>query len=189
MASPVWLASAPTAHVSGNPKYLPVKRNRVLAAFSVILGLLVAVPAYAADKDKADPVGELIEDAAQAIQKFATDMRLRATFYHAGARGVGNRDSLGCQVSPMRTLAVDPKIIPRRSIVFIAETVGLILPDGSKHDGLWYASDIGGAIKGSKVDLYTGAGSASMKQFFEKKLSSTVLNAVKVGTFKGCPPR
>ena len=175
--------------MSGNQKYLPVKRHRVLAAFSVILGLLVAVPAFAADKDKADPVGELIEDAAQAIQKFATDMRLRATFYHAGARGVGSRDSLGCQVVTMRTLAVDPNIIPRRSIVFIAETVGLTLPDGKKHDGRWYASDIGGAIKGSKVDLYTGTGAASMKQFFEKKLSSTVLNAVKVGTFKGCPPK
>lgn len=166
-----------------------MKRHRVLAAFSVILGLLVAVPALAADKDRADPVGELIEDAAQAIQKFATDMRLRATFYHAGAKGVGSRDSLGCQVTPMRTLAVDPNIIPRRSIVFIAETVGLIMPDGSKHDGLWYATDIGGAIKGSKVDLYTGTGSASMKQFFEKKLNTAVLNAVKVGTFKGCPPK
>ena len=107
----------------------------------------------------------------------------------AGARGVGSRDSLGCQVTPMRTLAVDPSIIPRRSIVFIAETVGLILPDGSKHDGLWYASDIGGAIKGSKVDLYTGSGAASMKQFFEKKLNTAVLNAVKVGTFTGCPPK
>jgi 3D (Asp-Asp-Asp) domain-containing protein len=166
-----------------------VKRSRLLAALSVILGLLVAAPAFAADRDRADPVGELIEDAAQAIQKFATDMTLRATFYHAGARGVGSRDSLGCQVAPMRTLAVDPNIIPRRSIVFIAETVGLILPDGSRHDGLWYASDTGGAIKGKKVDLYTGSGSASMKQFFEKKLNTAVLNAVKVGTFKGCPPR
>jgi len=166
-----------------------VKRNRVLAVLSVILGLFVASPVFAADKDKADPLGDLIEDATQTIQKFATDMRLRATLYHAGARGVGARDSLGCQVVSMRTLAVDPNIIPRRSIVFIAETVGLLMPDGTKHDGLWYASDTGGAIKGSKVDLYTGTGSASMKQFFEKKLNTAVLNAVKVGTFKGCPPR
>jgi 3D (Asp-Asp-Asp) domain-containing protein len=166
-----------------------VKRNRVLAVLSVILGLFVAAPAFAADKDQADPLGDLIEDATQTIQKFATDMRLRATLYHAGARGVGSRDSLGCQVVSMRTLAVDPNIIPRRSIVFIAETVGLLMPDGTKHDGLWYASDTGGAIKGSKVDLYTGTGSASMKQFFEKKLNTAVLNAVKVGTFKGCPPR
>lgn len=166
-----------------------MKRNRVLAALSVLLCLLCAAPAFAADKAKNDPVGDLIEDAAQAIQKFATDMRLRATFYHAGAGGVGARDSLGCQVVSMRTLAVDPHIIPRHSIVFIAETVGLILPDGSRHDGMWYASDIGGAIKGSKVDLYTGSGSASMKQFFEKKLNTAVLNAVKVGTFTGCPPR
>jgi 3D (Asp-Asp-Asp) domain-containing protein len=166
-----------------------VKCNRVLAALCVVLGLATAAPAFAADKDRTDPIGDLIENAAKAIQKFATDMSLRATFYHAGARGVGSRDSLGCQVVSMRTLAVDPRIIPKHSIVFIAETVGLILPDGTAHDGLWYASDTGGAIKGSKVDLYTGTGAASMKQFFEKKLNTAVLNAVKVGTFTGCPPR
>lgn len=166
-----------------------MKQSRVLAALSVILSLAFALPAFAADKDKPDPVGDLIQDAAQAIEKFATDMTLRATFYHAGAGGVGNRDSLGCQVVSMRTLAVDPKIIPKRSIVFIAETVGLIMPDGKRHDGMWYASDTGGAIKGTKIDLYTGSGAASMKQFLEKRLNTAVLNAVKVGTFNGCPPR
>jgi 3D (Asp-Asp-Asp) domain-containing protein len=58
----------------------------------------------------------------------------------------------------MRTLAVDPKVFPKRSIIFIAETVCMIMPNGKPHDGLWYASDVGGAIKGQKVDLFTGAG-------------------------------
>ena len=89
----------------------------------------------------------------------------------------------------MRTLAVDPTVIPRRTVVFIQETVGLLMPDGSRHDGMWYASDTGGAIKGKKVDLYTGSNSGSMKQFFEKRLNVAVLNAVKVGTFSGCPPK
>jgi len=136
-----------------------------------------------------DPIGELINEAARVIKRVATDMELRATLYHAGASGVGARDSLGCTVVPMRTLAVDPTVIPRRTVVFIQETVGLMMPDGSRHDGLWYASDTGGAIKGRKVDLYTGANSGSMKQFFEKRLNVAVLNAAKVGTFNGCPPK
>ena len=64
----------------------------------------------------------------------------------------------------MRTVAVDPRVIPRRTKLFIRETVGMRLADGSIHDGYWYASDTGGAIKGQKIDLYTGHGSGSMAQ-------------------------
>jgi 3D (Asp-Asp-Asp) domain-containing protein len=156
-----------------------------LAAIAVLLTL----PATAFAQDtRSDPIGDLIKGAAEAIKR-VTDMKLKATLYHAGARGVGSRDSLGCTVVPMRTLAVDPTVIPRRTVVFIEETVGMLMPDGRPHDGLWYATDVGGAIKGAKVDLYTGNGATSMKQFFEKKLNVAVLNAVKVGTFTGCPPK
>ena len=86
----------------------------------------------------------------------------------------------------MRTLAVDKSIIPRRTVVFIKETVGLKMPDGQAHDGYWYASDIGGAIKGQRVDLYTGHNAASMKTM--RQLNLSTLTAVKVGQFKGCPP-
>lgn len=156
-----------------------------LAALAVALTL----PATALAQDSApDPIGDLLSGAREVIKR-VTDLKLRATLYHAGARGVGSRDSLGCTVVPMRTLAVDPTFIPRRTIVFIEETVGMLMPDGKPHDGLWYATDTGGAIKGAKVDLYTGSGSGSMKPFFERKLNVAMLNAVKVGTFTGCPPK
>jgi len=148
---------------------------------------LFATSAQAAEKAHTDVIGDLISQAIRTVETVATDLKLRATLYHAGASGVGARDSLGCRVVPMRTLAVDPTIIPRRTIVFIRETVGLAMPDGSRHDGLWYASDVGGAIKGAKIDLYTGSGRGSMSQFFERKLNVAVVNAAKVGTFKGCP--
>ena len=160
---------------------------RTFRLAAIAVALILPATAFAQDT-RSDPVGDLIQGAADMIKR-ATDMKLRATLYHAGARGVGSRDSLGCTVVPMRTLAVDPTVIPRRTIVFIEETVGLAMPDGAKHDGLWYATDVGGAIKGAKVDLYTGQGSSSMRQFFERKLNVAMLNAVKVGTFKGCPPK
>lgn len=117
----------------------------------------------------------------------SVEYKMRATMYHAGAKGIRAFDSLGCKVAAMRTVAVDPNVIPRRTVIFIKETVGLPMPDGSKHDGYWYASDIGGAIKGLKLDLFSGFGAASMKALGALDLSS--LSVSKVGEFKGCPPR
>ncbi len=88
----------------------------------------------------------------------------------------------------MRTLAVDPRVIPRRTIVFIKETVGLLLPNGLPHDGYWYASDIGGGIKGARVDMFTGEGAGSMRPFFGRRINSIAVSATRVGTFQGCPP-
>jgi 3D (Asp-Asp-Asp) domain-containing protein len=135
----------------------------------------------------ADPIGELIQRARKVADDAVTAVEtdLKATLYHTGVRGVGQKDSLGCRLQPMRTVAVDPKVFPRHSILFIKETVGLKMPDGSSHDGYWYASDVGGAIKGSRIDLFTGAGAASMKVL--QALNLTTITAVKVGVFEGCP--
>jgi 3D (Asp-Asp-Asp) domain-containing protein len=61
----------------------------------------------------------------------------------------------------------------------------MLLPDGSTHDGMWYASDTGGAIKGKTVDLFTGSNRKSLIQF--GRLNIANLNAAVVGTFQGCP--
>jgi 3D (Asp-Asp-Asp) domain-containing protein len=158
--------------------------KRTLASLAA---LAVAGMAGAAHAQTSDPIGDLISKATQPAS--GPDLRLKSTLYHVGAKGVGMLDSLGCRVSPMRTLAVDPTRIPRRTIVFIKETVGMKMPGGGVHDGRWYASDVGGAIKGNRVDLFTGHGKGSMGQFLRKGLSLGTVSAVKVGTFKGCPPR
>ena len=157
--------------------------RRRLAALAVVSALGIASNAQAAPND---PVGDLISSVISGALPGTGVFNVKATLYHAGAKGVGVLDSLGCKVVPMRTLAVDKNIIPRRTVVFIKETVGLKMPNGEAHDGYWYASDVGGAIKGQRVDLYTGHGAASMKP--AQKLSLATLTAVKVGQFKGCPP-
>jgi 3D (Asp-Asp-Asp) domain-containing protein len=118
---------------------------------------------------------------------FAPHWFLKATLYHAGGGGGDAKDSLGCRPVPMRTVAIDPRLIPRRTILFIAETVGLPMPGGGVHDGYWYASDTGGSIKGSRIDLFTGHGHGSMApaaRFNLRKLTVT-----KAGQFDGCPPK
>jgi 3D (Asp-Asp-Asp) domain-containing protein len=72
-------------------------------------------------------------------------------------------DALGCELVPYRSAAVDPELISSGTLLFLEETHGMPLPDGSLHDGIWLASDIGEAIKGDRIDLYTGLGMASMQ--------------------------
>jgi len=160
----------------------------------VISGLVAALalsasatPAQASQAQPTDPIGQLIEKAKRAADEAVTavETELKATLYHTGVRGIGVKDSLGCRLAPMRTVAVDPKVFPRHSVLFIKQTVGLKMPDGTVHDGYWYASDVGGAIKGARIDLFTGAGAASMKAL--QALNLATLSVVKVGVFEGCP--
>ncbi len=157
--------------------------RRRLAALAVIPFILGGSAAHAAS----DPVGDLLMSVITGALPSGPGWNLKATLYHAGAKGVGALDSLGCKVVAMRTVAVDRKVIAPRSVLFIKETVGLKMPDGSTHDGYWYASDVGSAIKGKRIDLFTGDNSKSMSPLQELNLAS--LTAVKVGEFQGCPPR
>ena len=110
----------------------------------------------------------------------------RVNLYHAGGGGATGNDSLGCRPIPMRTVAVDPRYIPRRTRLFIPETVGMRMPDGTIHDGYWYASDTGGAIKGQKIDLYTGHGRGSMQPAM--RFNQARVSIIDAGRFDGCPP-
>ncbi len=66
------------------------------------------------------------------------------------------RGAMGKPISPLRTVAVDPSVIPLGSALFLPELVGLSLPDGSTHDGCVLALDRGGSIRGRKIDIFTG---------------------------------
>jgi 3D (Asp-Asp-Asp) domain-containing protein len=158
--------------------------RRRLAALAALTAVALAPQANAATPD---PLGDMIMSVVTGTMPGAPGWNLKATLYHAGAKGVGAIDSLGCKVVAMRTAAVDKTLIPKGSILYIKETVGLKMPDGSTHDGYWYASDTGGAIKGRRIDLFTGYSSASMNPLRALNLSS--LTAIKVGDFQGCPPR
>ena len=70
---------------------------------------------------------------------------------HLMGRGAGN-----CALVPFRSIAVDPAQIAVGSQVFIDETVGMLLPDGSIHDGFWNADDTGSAILHDRVDIFIG---------------------------------
>lgn len=70
---------------------------------------------------------------------------------HPFGRGAGN-----CDLVPFKSIAVDPREIPLGSVVYIDETQGMRMPDGTIHNGVWYAEDTGGAIQAHRIDLFVG---------------------------------
>jgi 3D (Asp-Asp-Asp) domain-containing protein len=62
---------------------------------------------------------------------------------------------------PFRSVAVDPRVVPIGSRVFIPKAVGIELPDGSVHDGYFDAIDIGDAIQNKRIDMFTSFGDQS----------------------------
>jgi 3D (Asp-Asp-Asp) domain-containing protein len=143
-------------------------------------------PVTPATTKSSDPIGDLVSAALTGALPGSADYYLKATLYHAGERGLSALDSLGCKVVPMRTAAVDGVTLPRHTVLFIKETVGMPMPDGSRHDGYWYASDAGSAIHKGRIDLFTGRGAASMAPMMSLNLAT--LTVMKAGVFHGCPP-
>ena len=163
-------------------------RIACLAALALMLSAAAvrADPPPASNAPAADPLGDLITSALTGSMPGSADYYLKATLYHAGERGMRALDSLGCKVVAMRTAAVDGVKLPRHTVLFIKETVGLPMPDGTKHNGYWYASDVGSAIHAGRIDLFTGRGAASMTPLMSLNLAT--LTVMKVGAFQGCPP-
>jgi 3D (Asp-Asp-Asp) domain-containing protein len=57
-------------------------------------------------------------------------------------------------ITPFKSVAVDPRLIPIGEPLYIPEFDGLLLPDGSIHDGCVRADDTGGGIKLRKMDFF-----------------------------------
>src|SRR5690606_8327634 len=159
----------------------PVPYETAVVRDAAIVEAAATAPGSIESVETADLSAEQLE-----LMAGDPDWRASARPYHAGGGGATGNDSLGCRPIPMRTVAVDPRVIPRRTKLFIRETVGLRMSDGTVHDGYWYASDTGGAIKGAKVDLYTGHGRGSMQQ--ARTLNMKTLTIADAGDFDGCPP-
>ncbi len=57
-------------------------------------------------------------------------------------------------LTPFKSVAVDPRFIPLGESLYIPEFDGLLLPDGTHHDGCVRADDTGGNIKKRKMDFF-----------------------------------
>jgi 3D (Asp-Asp-Asp) domain-containing protein len=111
------------------------------------------------------------------------NIRYRVTSAPFG-NGVGT-----CELIPFGSVAVDPKVIPLGSVIYIKETEGMALPDGTTHSGLWKAEDIGGAIKKDRVDLFVGdeiLGKAALMRAGIKNLQPLTVTIVEHPSENSC---
>lgn len=65
--------------------------------------------------------------------------------------GVGGQ---GRPLEPYRSVAIDPRLVPIGTPLYIPELRGLRLASGGLHDGCVRADDTGGGIKHRKVDFF-----------------------------------
>jgi 3D (Asp-Asp-Asp) domain-containing protein len=76
------------------------------------------------------------------------------------SRGPFGDGAGGYQVVPYRTIAVDTRLIPLGTVLYVplARGVEITLPSGRKavHDGYFFASDRGGAIRENHIDVFVG---------------------------------
>ncbi len=68
---------------------------------------------------------------------------------HPFGRGAGVRPLV-----PFKSVAVDPRLVRIGEPIYIPEFDGMVLPDGSIHDGCVRADDTGGGIKKRKMDFF-----------------------------------
>lgn len=78
----------------------------------------------------------------------------------APAKGEYGDGVAGYKLIPFRTIAVDRKVFPIGTLMFIPQAVGveITLPNGNKtkHDGYFFAADVGGDIKENHIDTFFG---------------------------------
>ena len=62
----------------------------------------------------------------------------------------------GYTLTELKSVAVDPTVIPIGSALFIRDAEDLPVTDSFVHDGVFYAQDVGSTIKGNRIDVYLG---------------------------------
>ena len=70
----------------------------------------------------------------------------------------------GYKLVPFRSIAVDTRVIPIGSIIYMPAAKGVILSSGEIHDGYFLAVDVGDMINDQHIDIFTGYGNQA--EFF-----------------------
>lgn len=102
-----------------------------------------------------DVIRALHESDPETVERLMLDND-RVVFFEVIPADRWPRASTGVRLIPRHSVAVDPEVIPLGSVVMIEDLAGASV--------FAVAVDIGGAIKGRRIDLYLGAGDAALAE-------------------------
>ena len=89
--------------------------------------------------------------------------------YGLGDSSDGRASYVAMCLDPYRSIAADLKIYPLGTVIYIADVVGTVLPNGETHDGYFVVRDSGGNIDGyGRFDFYTGFDGAGRRNVFSQ---------------------
>jgi 3D (Asp-Asp-Asp) domain-containing protein len=162
---PKFLLTAPTG--KSQAKLSPVK-GHLLGSFRVTFYWLVEEDAYPGKGTC--PLytrrGELL---GRFPDRFVRDFRMESCALLRDGRMISNWEAGNrCQVvdAPLgvdglaldafKSVAVDPSIVPMGAKLYIPEADGASLGGNAYHNGLFYVRDVGGLIRGKRIDIYLG---------------------------------
>ena len=76
----------------------------------------------------------------------------------------------GHRLTELKSIAVDPRLIPLGSVVYIPQAENVSV-DGHALSGVFYAHDVGSAVKGKHIDIFVGR-KANMDAFTSAGMGS-----------------
>lgn len=142
-----WIAlETETAEERGTPVYGTRGEELTRVAYSYFRNLLL------------EGTGKLLDGR---VLNYSGAVGAQHRFRECGPEAPFGYGAGGRTLMPFRSVAVDPRVIPLDSEVYLPAAVGARLPDGTVHDGIFRAVDVGGAIQNLKIDVFTGAGDQS----------------------------
>ncbi|HDR00057.1 MAG TPA: hypothetical protein ENN51_07235 [candidate division WOR-3 bacterium] len=159
---PEWLFSEP----SGPPPEVP--EARYLGKFKVTFYWVVEERSYPAGRAEAlyDTDGKLV---GRFSSRFVADFKREAAARLRDGRCISylpktNRvrvgDSFlgydGYHLTELKSIAVDPRVIPIGARVYIPQTERVVV-DGRPLNGVFYAHDIGSGVQGKHIDIFIGS--------------------------------
>ncbi|ACT03501.1 3D domain-containing protein [Paenibacillus sp. JDR-2] len=155
-----------------------MKANAKIDPMNIYAGLKIVIPttttattaktttttAKAAAAKAATVTAQSVTDKAGTIHTFSKQLSIQATAYSGDASengGWAGLDYFGNKLK-VGTVAVDPKVIPLGTKLYITGYNSDGLPTGGM---IATASDVGGAIKGNRIDIYLPGTPAEVNNF------------------------
>jgi 3D (Asp-Asp-Asp) domain-containing protein len=152
--------------------------NPQVDPYNVYPGLVLKMPHVSEGKEAAQtdilPTSQQAVSVGGKVLQYSNKMKMIATAYTAGEDSNGGWGAVDYFGNPLKvgTVAVDPRVIPLGSRLYVTGYTFDGLPVGGMF---CTATDVGGGIKGNRIDIFVPASEQQAKDFGMQNVTVYVL--------------